>query len=227
VISKSDLSRTAIVERALEIADTEGIDAITIRRISKEFGVTPMALYWHMQNKDELLEAMGDALFADLAADVDPELPWSEQLRALVERLVTALRAHPGAVHLAFPRVLVTDPGRQIAEAVFDLLRNAGFSVREAASVGTHAMRTAIMLVVDEPGRAFAGTEQEREELLSHKRAALAALPADRFPRLREAADVLLDCDDEDDYYRFGIDLYVSGVTRLAETRPAAQLSSR
>jgi AcrR family transcriptional regulator len=223
VISKSDLSRAAIVERALDIADTEGLDAITIRRISKEFGVTPMALYWHVQNKDELLEAMGDALFADLVPDVDAELPWPEQLRTLVERLVAALRAHPGAVQLAFRRVLVTDPGLQIAEAVFELLRSAGFSVRETASVGTHAMRTAIMLVVDEPGRAFAGTEQEREDVLATKRAHFAALPADRFPRLHEAADVLLDCDDEDDYYRFGVDLYVSGVTRLAE---AAALAS-
>ncbi len=222
MITKSDLSRTAIVERALDIADTEGLDAITIRRISKEFGVTPMALYWHVQNKDELLEAMGDALFADVVPTVDAELPWSEQLRTLVERLVAALRAHPGAVQLAFPRVLVSEPGRQMAEAVIDLLRNAGFSVREAASVGTHAMRTAIMLVVDEPGRAFAGTEQERDELLAHKRAALAALPADRYPRLREAADVLLDCDDQDDYYGFGIDLYVSGVTRLADTKQLA-----
>src|SRR5947208_254282 len=55
--SRSDLNRHAIVQRALTLMDTEGADAITIRRIAQEFGVTPMALYWHVANKDELLAA--------------------------------------------------------------------------------------------------------------------------------------------------------------------------
>jgi TetR/AcrR family transcriptional regulator, tetracycline repressor protein len=215
--AKSELSRSAIVQRALDIADTEGLDAITIRRIGKEFGVTPMALYWHVQNKDELLDAMGDALFADTSADVDAKLPWIEQLRALVWRLVEALRIHPGAVQLAFGRVLLTEAGLRLAEAVFDLLRAAGFSVRESAAVGTHALRTAVMLVADEPGRQFGSSDEEREALLAHKRAAIQALPVDRFPRLREAGDALFECDDEDEYYSFGVDLYVSGVAQLQQ----------
>src|SRR5580704_14285830 len=67
--TKSELSRLAIVDRALEIADAEGRDAITIRRLAQDFGVTPMALYWHVANKDELLAAMGDRFF-DHVADV-------------------------------------------------------------------------------------------------------------------------------------------------------------
>src|SRR3954462_4675737 len=103
-MAKTDLNRGAIVARALEIADDEGLEGITIRRLSTEFGVTPMALYWHVRNKDELLAAMGDALFADLSAELDPALDWPERLRVLVGRLVAALRAHPGAVPLAFGR---------------------------------------------------------------------------------------------------------------------------
>src|ERR1700704_1331822 len=77
--TKSDLSRSAIVERALSVMDAEGPDAVTIRRIAQEFGVTPMALYWHVANKDELLAAMGDALLADV---VPPPATgsWSTQL---------------------------------------------------------------------------------------------------------------------------------------------------
>jgi AcrR family transcriptional regulator len=221
VIAKSELSRGAIVARALEIADDEGLEAITIRRISKEFGVTPMALYWHVQNKDELLGAMGDALFADIAVTPDPSLPWADQLRRYVDALVDALRAHPGAVYLAFGRILLNEPGRELAEAVFDLLRTAGFSVSEAAGVGTHALRTAVTLVADEPGRAFGETDEQREATRAHKREQMAALPADRYPRLREVSEDLLACDDEDGYYRLGVDLYVSGVAQLASTAAA------
>jgi TetR/AcrR family transcriptional regulator, tetracycline repressor protein len=72
------------------------------------------------------------------------------------------------------------------------------------------------MLVADEPGRAFGGTDEEREATRVHKRAQMAALPADRFPRLREVSEDLVACDDEDGYYRLGVDLYVNGVAQLA-----------
>jgi AcrR family transcriptional regulator len=61
-----ELSRATIVEKALEIIDREGPDAVTIRRIAQEFGVTPMALYWHVPNKEELLNAVGDSFFTGM-----------------------------------------------------------------------------------------------------------------------------------------------------------------
>ena len=51
------LTRAAVAERALRLADAEGLEAVTIRRLAQELGVTPMALYWHFKNKDELLAA--------------------------------------------------------------------------------------------------------------------------------------------------------------------------
>ena len=65
-IGRAELSRELIVDRAVEMADAEGLEAVSIRRLGQEFGVTPMALYWHVQNKDELLAAMGDRIFAGL-----------------------------------------------------------------------------------------------------------------------------------------------------------------
>lgn len=164
---------------------------------------------------------MGDALFADIAVSSDSSLPWADQLRRYVEALVDALRAHPGAVYLAFGRILLNEPGRDLAEAVFDLLRTAGFSISEAAGIGTHALRTAVTLVADEPGRAFGETDEQREATRAHKREQMAALPADRYPRLREVSEDLLACDDEDGYYRLGVDLYVNGVAQLASATTA------
>ena len=46
------------------MADLDGLAAVSIRRIAQDFGVTPMALYWHVKNKDELLAAMGDRILS-------------------------------------------------------------------------------------------------------------------------------------------------------------------
>jgi TetR/AcrR family tetracycline transcriptional repressor len=210
VAVRPDLSRDAIVDRALTIADAEGIAAITVRRIAQEFGVTPMALYWHVKSKDELLDAMGDRFFDDLdpiPADGD----WADQLRAAVTTLVAALRRHPGAAHLAAPRVMYCAAGRDLAEQTLALLRVEGFTVTQAADIARHAMQTAIMLVMNEAGAEPYAAAEQREELLEAKRSALKALPIDRYPRLVEAADAMTDCPDVEGYYEFGVDMFVAG----------------
>src|SRR3954449_4981099 len=88
--ARADLSRDVIVERALTVMDADGPDAVTIRRIAHELGVTPMALYWHVANKDELLAAMGDALLAGVTLP-PPTGPWHVQLRAVVDVLIREL----------------------------------------------------------------------------------------------------------------------------------------
>jgi TetR/AcrR family tetracycline transcriptional repressor len=208
-----ELNRDAIVERALGIADAEGIAAITIRRIAKEFGVTPMALYWHVANKDELLGAMGDRFFEGLTLPAGDD--WVERLRAVTDRLVASLRRHPGSAHLALSRVLVSPDGRDLSEATFGMLRAAGFSVQQTADIARTAVQTATMLVTQEAGAEVGVPAEQRAAVIDGKRAAMAALPSDRYPNILECMDCLTATDDDDAYYRFGVDLYVSGVRDL------------
>jgi AcrR family transcriptional regulator len=216
------LTREAVVERALQVADAEGLDAVTIRRLGQELGVTPMALYWHVKNKEELLDAMGDRLYADLRVDVPEDTPWDEQLRAVVRALVDVLRRHPTCLELAFRRIFATPEGRAVSERTFRVLRQAGFGQRETADIASHALRTAVMLVLSEPGAEPGRTAEDVAEQLERKRAGLIQLPADEFPYIREMADFMLHCDDMPAYYAFGIDVFVAGVrTMLAELQPA------
>ena len=60
----------------------EGLEAVTIRRVALEFGVTPMALYWHVQNKDELLAAMGRSFFDGIGPRYDRTGRWDDQVSA-------------------------------------------------------------------------------------------------------------------------------------------------
>ncbi len=211
---KADLSRAAIVERALTVMDADGPDAVTVRRIAQEFGVTPMALYWHVANKDELLAAMGDALLAEVTLP-SPTGPWHAQLRGVVEALIDALSRHPAAAELVLPRVLVTEPGLELSEFTLTLLEDAGFGREQAADVARLGLQTAMMLVAQRPGAESQAAAEERDALLAAKRAHVQSLPVDRYPRVQAAADALTDCDDEAAYYGFGVDLYIEGAQAI------------
>ena len=211
---KVELSRDAIVERALTLMDTEGPDAITIRRIAQEFGVTPMALYWHVANKDELLAAMGDALLADVTPPPTTG-PWSSQLRAVVENLIENLAKHPAAAELVFPRMLIVESGLRVTEFTLSLLEDAGFTREQAADLARMALQTAMMLVTQLPGAESQAAQEERDALLAEKRAYVESLPADRYPHVQAAAHALTACDDESAYYFFGVDLYIEGAKAL------------
>jgi AcrR family transcriptional regulator len=212
--SRVELTRDAIVSRALAIADVEGSDAITVRRLAQEFDVTPMALYWHVKNKDELLAAMGDRFYEELP-ELDESGSWSDRLRAVMEALLRSLGNHPGSAHLAAHRVLANEAGQQLTETTLGMLRSAGFSATQASDIARSALQSAVMLVTQMAGAEVAVAADERDAVLRAKRAAITALPVERFPNLVACADALTGCDDEGAYYAFGVDLFMAGVERL------------
>ena len=212
--AKSDLNRAAVVARALDIADQESLEAVTIRRLATEFGVTPMALYWHFKNKDELLAALGDAFFDDIELSRldDPSTPWAERLQLVLDMLVSRLRKHPASAPLAAPRILQTQAGLDLTERTLAFLRDAGFGLQEAADIARTALQTALMLISGMPGGEFSVAAEEREAVRQAKRDSIAQLPADSYPRVRESVDVLMACDDVEGYFSYGTELFVAGV---------------
>jgi TetR/AcrR family tetracycline transcriptional repressor len=219
---REDLSRRTVVDQALAVADREGLDAVTIRRLAADLGVTPMALYWHVRNKEELLDAMGEALFTGLAEQVSgvgTKRSWPAQLRAVLQLLIDALQTHPGAVELAGGRILACEDGRVLTERALAILRSAGLSVTQSADAARQALLIAVTLVNSQAAMSASTDAVAHDAEQAAKRAALTALPVDRFPHLVEAADELVDCADEAAYYRSGIDLFVAGVESLAKQR--------
>ncbi|HEY5882332.1 MAG TPA: TetR family transcriptional regulator [Nakamurella sp.] len=213
------LSREAVVDRALDVADREGIAAVSIRRIAQDFDVTPMALYWHVKNKDELLAAMGDRVLDVVEIAPPPADGGLERLRPLLNNLVAALARHPGSTQLAQARILHSPPGQQLAEQALAILADAGFDRQRRADLSRAALQSVIMLVVGAPGAEIDVPEQDRQAMRDRKRAMLAGLPPGRFPQLVECADAMFECDDPESYYANGIDLYLAGVFAMAARR--------
>jgi AcrR family transcriptional regulator len=102
------LDTDAVVETALRIADTEGVDAVSMRRIASELRVGTMSLYHHVADKDELLELMADATSAELIVPGEILGDWREALRAIAHRTRDAFLRHPWLIDTAGTRPLVT-----------------------------------------------------------------------------------------------------------------------
>ena len=107
---RTRLTRRAVVDRAMQLADAAGLDALTIRKLAPELGVTPMALYWHFRSKDELLDGLAERVWSEIDVDVDAAAPWPDQLRGLLESLLQVLRAHPAAPALLLHSEKRTSP---------------------------------------------------------------------------------------------------------------------
>ncbi|MFY1615138.1 TetR/AcrR family transcriptional regulator [Micromonospora sp. WMMD736] len=87
------LSRAKIAETAIRLADTHGLDGLSIRRLAKELGVGPMRLYDYVTNRSELLDLMVDAVYAEIAGG-DPQSGWRATVLAIVRRTRVAALDH-------------------------------------------------------------------------------------------------------------------------------------
>jgi TetR/AcrR family transcriptional regulator, tetracycline repressor protein len=218
---RTRLNRAAVVDQALALADKAGLDALTIRKLATELGVTPMALYWHFHGKDELLDGLTDRLWGEVDATVDREAPWTEQIRGLFESLLTVLRAHPAAPELLRQAKKQADAALKPMELTLDILRTAGFSPVDASFAARSALWTGIALVMSEPGIESLD-DAERAELQRKKQVALATQSPAKFPRLVECAQPMTACDNPEEHYRFGVDLFIGGLAAVAAARAGA-----
>src|SRR3712207_4958812 len=117
--NRTTLTPRAVVEGALALAEAEGLGAVTIRRLAKELGVTPMALYWHFRSKDELLDGMAARIFEEVdLAVVDASAAWQEQLRVLLGSMLGVLRAHPSTAILLSTRTASSEGSLRATEVV-------------------------------------------------------------------------------------------------------------
>ncbi|MFF0869312.1 TetR/AcrR family transcriptional regulator [Nonomuraea sp. NPDC003560] len=214
------LDARTIAERALEIGDTEGLDAVTIRRLATDLGVTPMALYWHFKNKDQLLVGMADHLVGGFVPQPADERPWREQLRDLTHGLIRTLRTHPCAKNVIEQIDPISVPNFLVVwDKALGLARTAGFDVEESCLITKYLLQSALS-IADAPVHFKAGrTGEEIAEMVRVKRAGLQSLPPERYPYLVEMASPLVAGADPAFYDSFGVDLVLRGIEALAAER--------
>jgi AcrR family transcriptional regulator len=99
------LSREAIVAAAIEIADADGLEAVSIRRLATKLDARPMSLYSHIGRKGDLIDLMADEVMAGAVIPGGPPTDdWREALRQIAQRTRESTRAHPWMIAAAFHR---------------------------------------------------------------------------------------------------------------------------
>ena len=127
---KARLSAQAVAAAALRQIDEVGVEALSMRGVGKEVGASAMALYRYFDGKDALLDAVQDAILADMGP-IRRGPDWQTTIRSMALSLRSTLRAHPRAIPL-FSRPAATDGAfARLVEAV-DVLEDAGFSPQDA-----------------------------------------------------------------------------------------------
>jgi TetR/AcrR family transcriptional regulator, tetracycline repressor protein len=216
---RTRLSKRAVVDRALKLADADGLDALTIRKLAQDLGVTPMALYWHFRSKDDLLEGMTEQVWGEIEVNVDAAQPWWTQLQGGLESLIRVLRAHPSAAQLVHEHEKRNEAALRATEAALEILTSAGFDAQHASEIARSTLWTGIMLVMSETGYHPELSDDERAEFQRRSEVELAMLPAARYPQLVRCAAPMANCDPEF-HYRLGVDLFIAGVRAIAGQQP-------
>ena len=132
MVARQPLSEERIVAAAVRVADAGGYAAISMRNVGKALGVEAMSLYHHVANKDALLDALADWVFAQIELP-DPEMGWREGMRLRATSARDVLVGHPWALTLIDSR---TNPGAALLrhhDAVIGCMRRGGFPIDLAA----------------------------------------------------------------------------------------------
>lgn len=120
------LTEQEIVNAALEVIRTEGLDALSMRRLSRELGRSAMAPYWYVADKQQLLDLVAKELLAGVPLPAPESGTWEVRLRAVIAGIDNRLREHPGIAEILLERMLHTD--RRLMNGMMEILLSAGFA---------------------------------------------------------------------------------------------------
>ncbi len=212
VANRAPLNLERTLQIAMVIADDDGLEAVTMRRLARELGVEAASLYHHVEGKNQILDGLVDGVAAEIERPT-PATDWRAAISQRAHNTRVVLRRHPWAVSLMASR---TSPGPAtlgLLETGIRCFREGGFSVLQAA----HAIS-----VVDSYVHGFVLQEvnlpfRDESELAAMTGAIMQTFPASEFPYLFEMTveHVLTPGYDYGKEFDFGLKVVLDGVAAL------------
>ena len=212
VSGRVPLSRDRVLEAAVAVADAGGVGALTIRSLADKLGVKPMSVYHYVANKDEILDAIVDLVFAEIDLP-EPGGDWRLEMRRRAGSARSVLRRHPWAIALLQAR---TSPGPATLrhhDAFIGTLRAAGFPVELTAHAFALIDSYVFGFALSETTLPIHGPESVAEVAGSMMR----GYAPDAYPHLAEftTTHVLRPGYDFGAEFDFGLDLILDGLARV------------
>jgi AcrR family transcriptional regulator len=213
------LNRRRVLGAAVDLADREGLEALTMRRLAQELGVEAMSLYHHVANKEAILDGVVEVVLGEILETVDradapaPQDDWLTALRTRILAARAVLLRHPWAPQVIETRTTMSPAIVGYFDGLLGILRSGGFSY-DLAHHALHALGS----------RALGFTQElfEPDDPDPSAGDAMLEQGADQFPyivgMLTEIAhddpDTTLGwCDDQYEF-EFGLDLVLDGLER-------------
>lgn len=220
---RAPLNRDRVLRAAITLADSVGIEALSMRRLALELGVVPMALYKHVANKEELLGGMVDTIVGEIDAPV-PDAPWKSAVRLRVLSARQVLLRHAWARPVIESRTNVTPAVLGYMDGFAGMFLAGGFSADLTHHV-MHAMGSRMWGFTQEVFDDPAGPDGNPPG--AEARAAMAQQMAESYPNLLTIAGAAAHddesvvgsgCDDQFEF-EFALDLLLDGFERLHQEK--------
>lgn len=222
------LSRADIVATAIAVADAEGADAVSMRRVARALGVGAMSLYWHVESKEELQELMLERVHAEGEAP-EPTGHWQADLRAYARNMRSALLRHPWAIDYLGTGPPSGPVDARNADRLLAALDGLGLDplviMWTAMTISTYVIGAALREVQEirwerTADEAWASMPEEKiDEILGQFHRLVRE--SGRFPHLTAALDSGIDPDareTRDERFEFGLGCVLDGIAVRIKT---------
>jgi AcrR family transcriptional regulator len=214
---REPLTRDRVLRVAIDRADEGGVEALSMRPLAQELGVVPMALYKHVANKDQLLDAMVDAVMGEVneaVSRVDAGSPaWQPTIRARILAARNVFLSHPWAPGLMVSRTTMTPAVVQYVDGLVGLFLDAGYSI-DLTHHALHALGSRALGFTQELYDDSGEADAQAEQMLEQMAAAYPNITAMVAGIVHDADTTLGWCDDQVEF-EFALDLLLDGLAAL------------
>lgn len=199
---RRDLTTEEVVDRSVEIMAREGEPALTMRRVATACGVTPMALYHHVANRQDLLTLVVDRVVGTAIPESDSPLGWRETLVEFGSGFRRALLDNPGAAAVYIRRPILSPNLARVTEYMFEALASGGVTGPSASE----AVDAIVLVTMGSVANDLTRPPDVRELLMDH-------LPEGDTPLMVEHIDSYAHRDGEQ-RYRLALGWLFDGIER-------------
>ncbi len=208
--AKPPLSQDAVVDAALALLRSEGLDAVTMRRVAAALDTGAASLYVYVSGREGLLQAVQDRIFGLIEFEEPDQARWREQLHALLDRTYRVLVAHPGIAATTMSEPPGMDATLRLLENMLGLLLAGGLVAQDAAwAVDIFALLVSYAAMEHEARRT--NPREQPEELYQR----FTGQSPERFPLITAYAAQLVAGDSEERFH-VAIDMVVDGMIARA-----------
>ncbi len=211
--AKAPLSEEAVVDAALTILKSEGLEAVTMRRVAAALDTGAASLYVYVSGREGLLQAMQDRVIATIELEAPDSSRWRAQLHSLLVRMQRALVAHPGIAATAMAEPPTTEATLHLLENLLGILLAGGLDPQDAAWAADIFAALVTYAAIEADVRR-ADLQEQADEFYK----TFTGLSPDRFPLIAAHAAQLV-AGDGDERFRFAIDVVIDGTLARAARR--------